>query len=141
MATALCIRHEDLDTFGVAPDGLRAGGLEPVVFDVWRATGEWPDVTEHDAFVVFGGSVSSLHDDRHPYLSREREMLRRSMDLGIPTLGVCLGGQLLAQTCGAPVRLAERPEVGFVPLELTPEGEDDQLVGPFAAGGTAFEWH
>lgn len=140
MATALCLRHEAGDTLGVAPDALREAGLDPVVLDVWEAR-PWPDPADFDAFVVFGGSMSSLYDDRHPYLAREREMLRRSIDVGLPTLGVCLGAQLLAQACEAPVRPASEPEVGFKQLSVAVEGRDDPLVAPFVQGGPAFEWH
>jgi GMP synthase (glutamine-hydrolysing) len=141
MATALCIRHEELDTFGVAPDALREGGLETVPFHAWEAGEDWPDVSGFDAFVVFGGSMSSLHDDAHPYLARERELLRRALDLGVPALGVCLGAQLLAQTFGGTVRPADEPEVGFKVLTLTPEGERDPVLSSFAGSAPAFEWH
>lgn len=141
MRTVLCVQHDANDSLGVAPGALRAAGLEPVVVRAWDAAGRWPDVREHDAFVVFGGTMSSLRDDQHPYLVREREMLRRALELGIPTLGVCLGAQLLAQACGATVWLDDEPEVGFKPIELTDEGRADPTVAAFAPAGPAFEWH
>jgi GMP synthase (glutamine-hydrolysing) len=141
MATALCMRHEPFDTFGIAPSALRDAGLDPVVFQAWEAEREWPELADFDAFVVFGGSMSSLRDDVHPYLARERDMLAEALRLGMPTLGVCLGGQLLAQASGASVRLAPEPEVGFKPIALTAEGRGDPIASTFLDGTTAFEWH
>ena len=140
MSRILCLRHEPSDTLGLAPGALRSAGAEPVCVDVWRAD-PWPDVPTFDAFIVFGGSMSSLDDAAHPYLDRERDMLREAMDLGIPTLGVCLGAQLLAQACGAVVTRAAQPEVGFKPLHLTPEGEAEPVVATFGGGALTFEWH
>lgn len=140
MKRALCLRHEATDTFGIAPAALRSGGLDPVTVHAWEAGDSWPDVGEFDALVVFGGSMSSLEDERHPYLARERATLREAVDLGMPTLGVCLGAQLLAQALGARVARAAEPEVGFKPITLVGDGRTDAVLAPFD-GATAFEWH
>jgi GMP synthase (glutamine-hydrolysing) len=140
MGRALCLKHETSDSFGVAPDALRSAGIDLVTVHTWGSAIDWPDVAAFDAFVVFGGSMSSLDDATHPSLETERAMLRRAMELGVPTLGVCLGAQLLAQACGARVVRADRPEVGFKRLALTEEGEADPVLATFR-GGPAFQWH
>jgi GMP synthase (glutamine-hydrolysing) len=140
MPRALLLRHESPDTFGVAPEALRSVGIEPVAVDTWETGDDWPDVAGFDAFIVFGGSVSSLDDAVHPHLARERAMLRRAMEHDVPTLGVCLGAQLLAQACGASVARADVPEVGFKLLALTEAGKADPTLAPFR-GAPAFQWH
>ena len=45
--------------------------------------------------------MQSWDEERLPYLGRERELLREAVDEGVPVLGICLGGQLLARALGA----------------------------------------
>ncbi len=52
-----------------------------------------------------------MHADQeaeHPWLRDEKELLATLLDAGVPTMGVCLGSQLLAEAAGAPA-LSARP--------------------------------
>ena len=44
--------------------------------------------------------MQSWDEQRLPFLARERELLREAVDEGVPVLGICLGGQLLARAAG-----------------------------------------
>ena len=56
--------------------------------------------------VVLGGSMNALADETHPFLAEERALLGQAVDAGLPTLGICLGHQLLG------VALGGRLEIG-----------------------------
>ena len=80
-------------------------------------------------------------DDHHPWLSEENFFLQRLLDLHKPLLGICLGAQLLAKAAHAPVYPADEPEIGWYPVELTPDAADDPLLSRLPARFDALQWH
>ncbi len=69
--------------------------------------------TEFDGLVCMGGRMSSLDDRATPWLPATKELLRRVLADDTPTLGVCLGAQLLALAGGGTVQTgAAGPEIG-----------------------------
>ncbi len=80
-------------------------------------------------------------EKQHGWIGEEKALLRDLLEREVPLLGLCLGGQLVADAAGAKPRRAVRPEIGWHQVELTPEGTDDPLLGPLAPGFEAFQWH
>jgi GMP synthase (glutamine-hydrolysing) len=89
--------------------------------------------------VVMGGPMNVDETDRHPQLADEREWLAEAVRREMPTLGICLGAQLLARALGAEVRPGEGPELGFAPVEVS--DPDDPLLGGLAPSTTVLHWH
>jgi GMP synthase (glutamine-hydrolysing) len=138
---ALSIVHQRDAGPGVFTDVLQSHDVE---HDVWlpAEAGEPPrDPRSYDAVLVFGGAMHADQDDRHRWLQDEKALLRDLLARGVPLLGVCLGSQVLAEAAGAPARRAARPEIGWHPVEVTPEGARDPVVGPLGPRFTAFQWH
>ena len=71
--------------------------------------------------------------DKHPFLQTETALIEKAIAAGRPVLGICLGAQLIAQVLGARVYPGEHREVGWAPVELTDDGQDD----PLFVGGSA----
>ena len=88
-----------------------------------------------------GGSMHAWDEESLPFLARERELLREAVDEGVPVLGICLGGQVLARALGAEVRPAEQPEVGWLQVEATPEAAGDPLLAHLRAPVGVYQWH
>ena len=65
---------------------------------------------------------------------REVEFLRAALDAGLPVLGICFGGQLLAEALGGGTEPLERPRIGWSEV-------DGVGVGGAAYGGPWFQWH
>jgi GMP synthase (glutamine-hydrolysing) len=125
-----------LDRFGpwLADEGLAVRAIEAFAGD------PIPEMLEEDALIVLGGDMSALDDAVHPWLEDIRRLYRWAVKHERPTLGICLGAQLLAQSLGGTVTLGDQGlEAGVVPVTLRPEASTDPLVGtlasPFASGG------
>ena len=60
-----------------------------------------PTVEEVDLLIIMGGTMSVNDEANFPWLTVEKRWLRRYLSLGKPALGLCLGGQLIANALGA----------------------------------------
>lgn len=108
-----------------------------VSYDVVCTTAEaLPNCRAFDGAVALGGSLS-VHDAR---LLAAHDWVREAVLEGLPFLGVCLGGQLLASALGARVKRG-RPEVGIHDIYLTDAAESDPLFGGLPARLPVLGWH
>ena len=104
--------------------------------------GAAPDTAgSYDAIMVFGGAMHPDQDDRFAWLEREEEFLQEVLAEEVSVFGVCLGAQMLARAAGARVGPAREPEVGWLEVALTPEGEADPILGVLPQRATVFQWH
>lgn len=134
----LSIVHADDAGPGSFADVVRERGHEHVE---WRIDSEPPPDRPFDAVLVFGGVMNTHEEEDHPWLVPENEVIRRTVEQGVPLLGVCLGGQLLAKALGAPVLPAREPEIGWHEVVRTDESAHDPVVGALPERFSAFQWH
>ena len=124
------------------PDGGGPGVFADVApLETWRAWADPPPEGDVDALVVYGGSHDVADADREPWMRSELAWLRERLDAGVPALGLCLGGQLLAAALGAPVVRSSPPEIGWFDVDLTAEGRQDPVLGAMGHRFTALQWH
>lgn len=96
-----------------------------------------PAVTDFDWLVVMGGPMS-VHDGHdYPWLNPEKSLIKAAIAADKILLGICLGAQLIAEAAGGEV-VAGEPEIGWWPLSVGPDSEDDRFG---LAQLTAFHWH
>lgn len=100
-----------------------------------------PDQGTFDWLVVLGGPMNIYEHDRYPWLVREKEFIRASIDRGVWFLGVCLGAQLAADVLGGPVTRNRQQEIGWFEVSLTAEGQQASLFREFPDRFPAFHWH
>jgi len=96
-----------------------------------------PTVDECGAgLLVLGGQQDAYDDVASPWLPATRDLLAAAAAAGLPTLGICLGAQLLAVATGGRVQVAAPPgrESGVVGIRPRPAAAQDQLLGGLAAG-------
>ncbi len=83
-----------------------------------------PHVDDVDLLIIMGGVMSVNDEANYPWLTVEKRWLRRYISLGKPAIGLCLGGQLIANALGAAVSRNPQQELGWTTVyktEKTPE--------------------
>lgn len=137
--TALALRHvqfEDLGTFGPA---LEEAGYAIRYLTVGDPDFPGEDPISPDLLVVLGGPIGVYEDGIYPFLKAEREFIAKRLETRRPTLGICLGAQLIAASLGAPVFPAKVKEIGFAPIDLTDAGWASPLR--HLDGVPVLHWH
>ena len=94
-----------------------------------------------DAAIVFGGAMHFDQEDEHPWLGQEGVWIKSLLADRVPTLGVCLGAEMLAHAAGWPVARLARSEIGWHDVELTPAAQSDPLLSAVPARFPALQWH
>jgi GMP synthase (glutamine-hydrolysing) len=104
------------------------------------AAGEMPPSSLHGytALALLGGDMSANHD--LPALRQEEQLFRQALAQQVPTIGHCLGGQLMARALGARIGASPAPEIGWHTAELLPNASTRHWFGP-APRAMVFHWH
>jgi GMP synthase-like glutamine amidotransferase len=137
----LAIVHEPPPCSGVFADPARERGD---VVEEWSLAWGTPParpLDEYGAVMIFGGLMDTHEEDDHPWLVDEDELIRTFLARGTPTIGVCLGGQLIAKATGTRVSRIEIPEIGFADVDLLPDAREDPLFHGLDDTLKALEWH
>jgi len=125
--TAVAIRHVEFEDLGLLAPLLAEHGFETSYLDAPAADGRWSRADDAELLVVLGGPIGVADVDAYPFLQVELEIIRRRLAADRPTLGICLGAQLLAVACGGSVRAGTAAEIGYGPVTLTDAGRGSLL--------------
>jgi GMP synthase-like glutamine amidotransferase len=136
MARALVVQHHPAEGLGWFQEWLPAAQLD--VHPIHPYLGHRvPTSVEGDALIVLGGPMGCMDDDRATWLPAVRSLLRTAVDDGVPTMGICLGAQLLAAATGGYVERGSRgPELGLGSVQIAAD-DDLLLAGPMPV----VQWH
>ena len=102
---------------------------------------ELPPAGEWTAVIVLGGAMGVHDTAEYPFLAAVTGFIGDVVAAGVPYLGICLGGQLLAHVLGAPVTTGACGEKGTHTVTLTSEGENDPLFAGIPSPFVTFQWH
>jgi GMP synthase-like glutamine amidotransferase len=139
---ALLIHHDHITSPGAVGERLVDRGYDLVMHQVVEAERfgapdvetEFPLPADFDVIVAMGAPWSAYDHVRiGSWVLPELDLLRRADESGVPVLGVCFGGQLLALAHGGSVARSSAPELGWTEVV----SDDETLV----RSGPWFEWH
>jgi GMP synthase (glutamine-hydrolysing) len=101
-----------------------------------------PDDDRAPLVVVMGGPMGVYEADRYPFLAAEQDLLRARLAAGRPSVGICLGSQLLAAAAGSTVRKgAHGTFVGVEPVHRFPAALNDSLLREVPDAFDVVQWH
>lgn len=142
MTRALVVTHSSTEGVALLGDWLVEAGLELVVVEPWAGQALPEDLSGVDALVVMGGPQQAYDDDSAPWLRATKDLLRLAVRTDVPTLGVCLGAQLLAEATGGRVALGEDGiEAGARLVAKRDAAWEDPLLADIPFTPTVVQWH
>ena len=137
----IIIKHIDIEGPGTIGDFLDCNDIPYRVIDIFNGEPLPDSLSEISAVIVLGGPMNVYEEDKYPFLKQEDEFLKEVIEEGLPTLGFCLGAQLIAKAKGAIVKKAPQKEIGWFKILLNRNGSSDPLFQEFPGEVDVFQWH
>jgi GMP synthase (glutamine-hydrolysing) len=134
------VQHEAMVPPGLIGEVLDELRIPTLLVEAWSDP-RWPAPDEISGLVTMGGTMNVDQESIHPFLASSKRLMAGALDDGLPVLGVCLGSQMLARVCGAPVRRSPRRSAGFSKPIVHGAAAADPVAGPFAHGTEVLQFH
>lgn len=140
--SALVITHTESEDPGHLATWLPEAGLALQVVEPWRGDDLPATLDGFEALVVMGGPQQAYDDNSAPWLRHTKELIRQAVGAGLPTLGICLGAQLLAEAAGGRVVAGEEgPELGAKLVAKRDVAGKDPLFWDLPLSPIVVQWH
>jgi GMP synthase-like glutamine amidotransferase len=141
MRSALVIQHIEPEGPWLIAEALAREGLAIDLVRPYRGDPLPAELGGHRGLVVMGGPMSAASDDGFPSRGAELALMRDAVARRVPTLGVCLGAQLLAVAAGGAIHRGPVPEIGWGPVRLEAGAEGDPLLAGLGGPLSVLHWH
>lgn len=139
MKTALAIRHVAFEDLGLVADALAGAGYRAEYREAGVDRLEAEELVGADLLVVLGGPIGVYEEDAYPFLADEVAAVAARLQRRRPTLGICLGAQIMAKALGQRVYPSGLKELGWAPVSLTAAGRASVLAA--LEGLSVLHWH
>ncbi len=127
----LIVKNNSGEGPGLLEKVLKENNIKYTIIDLDKGD-DFPNTENYGAVVVLGGPDSA--NDENEKIKNELIQIRKTVDAGIPYLGICLGLQTLIKATGGKVAKSPTKETGFrgpdgnmFTVELTEEGKNDPM--------------
>jgi GMP synthase-like glutamine amidotransferase len=141
MKPVLVFQHIGCETPGIFLELLREQSLPVETVKLFEGERPPEDLSRFSGLLVMGGPMSVNDEADYPWLKAEDRILKEALTLDVPTLGICLGSQLIAKAAGGTVRQGPRKEIGWYPVRLTAAARHDRLFRESPETIEVFQWH
>lgn len=137
----VAIRHVRFEDLGLFADVLGARGY--VVRYLEAGTDDLAVLDRHQPhlLVILEGPIGAYEEQRYPFLIDEVRVVERRLAADLPTLGICLGAQVMARALGARVYPGPRKEIGWGRIRLTDAGSRAALRHLGDDHAAVLHWH
>jgi GMP synthase-like glutamine amidotransferase len=132
------LQHVPFEGLGSIEEWLLTAGYEITSTQFYKSA-DLPKVEEIDLLVVMGGPMSVNDENDHSWLVDEKKFIRNIIESGKPTLGICLGAQLIANAMGGKVFKNSVKEIGWYPVQSIRSLNND--IFKFPDETIVFHWH
>ena len=99
-----------------------------------------PSVKDFDFLAIMGGPMNIYEYEKFPWLKAEKDFIACAIKSGVKVIGICLGGQLIADVLGGKVVRNKETEIGWfevIKSQKTLGTSFEKIADKF----TAFHWH
>ncbi len=139
--SAVALRHVAFEDLGLLAPVLEREGFDVVYRDAALDDLGDASIASADLLVVLGAPIGVYETDAYPFLKSEIALIERRLSRDLPTLGICLGAQLMASALGSRVFAGPVKEIGWGHVELTSDGAASCLNPLGGDGAVVLHWH
>lgn len=132
------LQHVPFEGLGRIEDWLRDRGYE-ITSTKFYESSEFPKIEGVDLLVVMGGPMSVNDEQEYPWVVNEKKFIRSVIEADKPTLGICLGAQLIANSMGGEVFPNSVKEIGWFPIQAVKPS--NSAAFQFPGKTEVFHWH
>lgn len=134
------LQHAAHEGPGYVETLLQERGIDYAVAHLYRHD-PLPDARDIRGLILMGGPMSVNDEAEYPWLRDELALIRDTVAAGIPTLGHCLGGQLISKALGGTIGPNPQPEIGWFPVYRQYSAIADHWLGDLPPSFEVFHWH
>ncbi len=137
----LVLQNASCENLGSLETAIKSQGMEYQYKNLDRGDKVPLSLKGYAGLVILGGPMSVYETEKYPFLIDEERIINEAINKNFPTIGICLGAQLIAKVKGAKVFAGNKKEIGWYPIFLTHSGLNDSLFADFKTEITVFQWH
>jgi GMP synthase (glutamine-hydrolysing) len=139
---AVILSHLAFEDLGTLEAPLRERGFTLEFVEGAKARFPLTQAQTCDLMVILGGPIGVYEQEDYPFLRDEIACIAERLEAGKPTLGICLGAQLMAAALGARVYPGgQGPEIGWFPLKVAGTKTSEWFMPLVEPGLAVFHWH
>lgn len=138
---AVVIRHVAFEDLGYFETILKDLDYSVTYLEAGRDNLNSIQVLNPELLVICGGPISVNEEHLYPFLHDEFRIVEKRIQSKKPTLGLCLGAQIIAKVLGSRVYSLNTKEIGWSPIDLTKEGKQSSLRHLAHEDTHVFHWH
>ncbi|YAF94604.1 MAG: glutamine amidotransferase [Nodularia sp. CChRGM 3473] len=141
MKSATVIRHLAFEDLGSLELALEQKGYTVKYFEAGVDSLAAIAPLTPDLLIILGGPIGVYDEQDYPFLRDELHLLEQRLAVDLPTLGICLGAQLMARALGSKVYPGTQKEIGWSCIELSDAGKHSPLVHLATEQTPVLHWH